>query len=267
MTLERFSHSGIQSFKKCPAQFKYRYIDQIYKKDEGIEAFLGKRVHETIEYLYNQVKNGVIPMVDEILKLHKSLWKENWHDSIAIVYQNKSPRDYFYLGEECVARFYRQNHPFKEPVIANEHEMIFLLDNDENYKIKGIVDRIDHDGNGNWEIHDYKTGKRAMSQKEADSDHQLALYQIGLMAEVDEIKSVKLVWHFIQHGIKVESTRSAENIRKIITDTKKSIDEIQSKIKNGGKFQPKESILCNWCYYWEECPSQSGRNRYIRAIK
>ena len=37
--------------KKCPAQFKYRYIDKIYKKDEGIEAFMGKRVHESIEYL------------------------------------------------------------------------------------------------------------------------------------------------------------------------------------------------------------------------
>ena len=54
MILEYFSYSGIQSFKKCPAQFKYRYIDKIYKKDEGIEAFMGKRVHESIEYLYQQ---------------------------------------------------------------------------------------------------------------------------------------------------------------------------------------------------------------------
>jgi len=102
MILERFSHSGIQSFKKCPAQFKFRYIDQIYKKDEGIEAFLGKRVHESIEYLYELVKSGVIPVVDEILKVHKSLWKEKWHKRIAIVYQNKTARDYFYLGEECI---------------------------------------------------------------------------------------------------------------------------------------------------------------------
>ena len=52
MTIKRFSHSGIQTYKKCPAQFRYRYIDKIYKKDEGIEAFLGKRVHESIEFLY-----------------------------------------------------------------------------------------------------------------------------------------------------------------------------------------------------------------------
>ncbi|MDC1038320.1 PD-(D/E)XK nuclease family protein [Candidatus Marinimicrobia bacterium] len=263
MIFERFSHSGIQSYKKCPAQFKFRYIDKIYKKDEGVEAFLGKRVHESIEYLYNQVISGVVPLVDEILKVHRSLWKERWHDRVAIVYQNKTARDYFYLGEECIARFYRQNHPFKEKVIANEHEMVFLLDNDKNYRIKGIVDRIDHDGDGNWEIHDYKTGKRALSQKAADKDHQLALYQIGLMSEIDNIKSVKLVWHFIQHGIKVESTRTSEDIKKVIAETKSSIDDIRQKVKNGGEFPPKTTMLCNWCYYWEECPAQQGTNPNI----
>ncbi|MBT3519271.1 MAG: PD-(D/E)XK nuclease family protein [Candidatus Marinimicrobia bacterium] len=263
MIFERFSHSGIQSYKKCQAQFKFRYIDKIYKKDEGVEAFLGKRVHESIEYLYNQVISGVVPLVDEILKVHRSLWKEKWHDRVAIVYQNKTARDYFYLGEECIARFYRQNHPFKEKVIANEHEMVFLLDNDENYRIKGIVDRIDHDGDGNWEIHDYKTGKRALSQKAADKDHQLALYQIGLMSEIDNIKSVKLVWHFIQHGIKVESTRTSEDIKKVIAETKSSIDDIREKVKNGGEFPPKTTMLCNWCYYWEECPAQHGTNPNI----
>jgi len=263
VSLDRFSHSGIQSYKKCPAQFKYRYLDKIYKKDEGIEAFLGKRVHESIEYLYNQVKSGVIPLADEILKVHRSLWKEKWHNRVAIVYQNNTARDYFYLGEECIARFYRLNHPFPEKVIANEHVMVFLLDNDKKYKIKGIVDRIDHDGNGNWEIHDYKTGKRALSQNAADKDHQLALYQIGLMSENSEIKSVKLVWHFIQHGIKIESKRNADEIKNVIQETKKSIDVIRSKVKNGGEFSPKTSILCNWCYYWEECPSQSDTNPYI----
>jgi len=265
MILERFSHSGIQSFKKCPAQFKYRYINQIYKKDEGIEAFLGKRVHESIEYLYTQVKSSVVPLADEVFKLHRSLWKEKWHDRVAIVYRDKTARDYFHLGEKCLARFYRLNYPFDDNVIANEHKMVFLLDQDESYKIKGIVDRLDHDGTGNWEIHDYKTGKRAMSQNDADKDHQLALYQIGLMAEVKEYKSIKLIWHFIQQGIRVESIRTMAALRKVIDETKKTIDIIRDTFNKNGEFHPKQSMLCNWCYYWEECPAKSGTNPYIKA--
>jgi len=58
MILERFSHSGIQSFKKCPAQFKFRYIDQIYKKDEGIEAFYSSLKH----IILPSIAMGTIPL-------------------------------------------------------------------------------------------------------------------------------------------------------------------------------------------------------------
>jgi len=262
--LDRFSHSSIQTFKKCPAQFKFRYIDKIHKKDEGIEAFLGKRVHESIEYLYERVKSGYTPLLDEILKVHTSLWKEKWHRRIAIFHEHKTPRDYFSLGEECIARYYRTHHPFKQNVISNEYEMVFLLDDDPAYKIKGIIDRIDHDGNGNWEIHDYKTGKRALTQKAADKDHQLALYQIGLMNELEQVNSVQLVWHFLQHGIQVKSSRTEETLSDVTRQTKKEIDNIRGRLKNSGKFEPKPMILCNWCYYWEECPAQSIPNPYFR---
>ena len=52
--IERFSYSSLESFKKCPAQFKFRYIKKIIKSHEGIESFVGKRVHEALEFLYNE---------------------------------------------------------------------------------------------------------------------------------------------------------------------------------------------------------------------
>ena len=57
MILERFSHSGIQSFKKCPAQFKYRYINQIYKKESGGDGTLFVLGAATIlgVYLYDTI--------------------------------------------------------------------------------------------------------------------------------------------------------------------------------------------------------------------
>ena len=40
-------------------------------------------------------------------------------------------------------------------------------------------------------------------------------------------------------------------------------DEIKDHIKKGIEFKPKESILCNWCYYWEECPIKEMPNPYL----
>ena len=97
MIPEYFSYSSIQCYKKCPAQFQFRYIDKIFKKEEGIEAFMGKRVHETIEYIYNQKKANFFLSVDDILKYHYNLWEAKWHSNIAIVNKKILPIDWFFI--------------------------------------------------------------------------------------------------------------------------------------------------------------------------
>ena len=262
--LKRFSYSGLESYKKCPAQFKFRYIDMIRKPDEGIEAFMDKRVHEALEFLYNEVQSGRLPFIDSIFNHYKTIWNEKWHDRIAIAKRGERKEDYFGLGEDCIARFYRNNQPFSNPVEGIELEMDFMLDGDESYRMKGILDRLDHDGQGNYEIHDYKTGKRPLNQNQADNDGQLALYQIALEQQRENVKSVALVWHFVRYGIVIRSKRTTEQLQQLIKSMQKRIDEIRSRVKQGGTFPAKETILCNWCYYWEECPQKKGSNPFIK---
>ncbi len=262
--LERFSYSGLESYKKCPAQFKIRYIDNIRKPDEGIEAFMGKRVHETLEHLYKEVNSSKLPFLDHILDFYKGTWNDHWHNRIAIAKRGERKENYFRLGEDCVARFYRKNQPFSENVEGIEIEINFMLDNDPEYRMKGIMDRLDHDGNGSYEIHDYKTGKRVLGQKGADADGQLALYQIALEQQNMSVKNVELVWHFVRYGIEVRSKRTKEQLGLLTQTLKKRIDEIRLKEQQGGEFPAKPMILCNWCYYWEECPAKTGANPIIR---
>lgn len=256
----RFSYSSIESYRKCPAQFKFRYIDRIRKSDESIEAFMGKRIHESLEYLYNEVLDGRIPFFDHIVDKYNYNWDKKWHKRISIVRTEKSPEYYKKLGEDCIARYYRQYSPFEEKIVGNEIQLKFFLDDSKHYPIKSIIDRLDHDGEGNWEIHDYKSGNRAYTQKQADDDKQLALYQIGLLSKEKTIQSVKLIWHFLQRGIEIESTRNPKQLNTLTNSLIKKIN----KIRNTDEFPAKKSVLCNWCYYWEECPIQNGTNPFIK---
>lgn len=263
--IDRFSYSSLESYRKCPAQFKFRYLDRIYKIDESIEAFMGKRIHEALEFLYNEVLENKFPFFDHVIEKFKSNWHEKWHDRIGIVNEINTSDYYRLLGETCLAKYYRRYNPFDQFIVGNEIKLEFELNNDERYKIKAVIDRLDHDGNGNWEIHDYKSGKRAFTQKQADEDIQLALYQIGLSTKEQEIKSIKLIWHFLQHGIDVTSTRNQSQLEKLSLLIRRRINKIQKDVENKTEFVAKKSILCNWCYYWEECPSQFGTNPYIKS--
>ena len=102
-----------------------------------------------------------------------------------------------------------------------------------------------------------------MSFNQAKKDKQLALYQIALEQNYNNIKSVRLIWHFLQHNIEVESNRSIKELNSLIKDTTSKIDKIRNKIDSDENFLPKESILCNWCYFWEECSAKTGTNPYI----
>ena len=102
--MKRFSYSSLETYKKCPAQFRIRYIDNVRKSDESIEAFMGKRVHEALEYLYDEVLDGRIPFFDHVVENYKSNWQDKWHNSIGIVRTANNAEFYKYLGEDCIAR-------------------------------------------------------------------------------------------------------------------------------------------------------------------
>ena len=38
----------------------------------------------------------------------------------------------------------------------------------------------------------------------------------------------------------------------------------EATIEEKREFMAKKSILCKWCYYWEECPVQSSSNPFVK---
>ena len=245
-----YSHSRINTFENCPLQFKYRYIDRIRSEEEGVEAFMGSRVHEVLEKLYADLQYSKTDSLEELLELFRQNWQKNWHDKIVIIKRNFTAEDYQKTGERCIKDYYRRHAPFNEGVTLGLEKAITIRLADGRYMIKGFIDRLVKTGDGQYEIHDYKTSRQVPPQYYADQDRQLALYQIAVQGTGSDVQEVELVWHYLANDVELRSRRTPEQLE----DLKKSIIKQIQKIEAAEEFEPQESALCPWCVYQYLCP-------------
>lgn len=277
-----YSHSRIACFEKCPRQFHFRYVLAIESQQEGIEAFLGKRVHEVLERLYQFTDEGRRPPLEKVLDRFRILWDQHYDASrIQIVRAENSAAQYRDIGERCLTLFYRRHYPFDNgKTLGLEKRLVFSIDTEKGYKLQGIVDRLARARDGVLEIHDYKTGARALPQKDADADRQLALYQLALEhgaghkePELDTAQGVRLVWHFLQTDTIRISTRTPEQLETLREKTVHAIDEIESAIAatrsdryRTEAIEAKKSALCQWCDYAKICHASNVFDANLHAF-
>ena len=102
-----YSHSRLSAFETCPLQYRLRYVDKIkIDESETIEAFMGSRVHETLEKLYKDLRLSKPNSLDELLSFYNDVWVKNYSDDIKIVKQGYAPGNYKDTGAKCISEYY-----------------------------------------------------------------------------------------------------------------------------------------------------------------
>ncbi len=246
-----YSHSRLNTFKQCPLKYKYKYIDKkIPDIKQTIESHLGRVVHYTLEWIYNNAKENKIPAIDEIISFYTENWQENYSEDILIVKERLTKNDYFNIGVEFLVSYYNENYPFQDGTLECEKEIIIKLDEDGEYKIRGFIDRLVYNfETGEYEIHDYKTANNLPQKEAIDNDRQLALYAIAVKEMFGHEKEVRLIWHYLAHNKKIDSTRTNEQLEELKRETLELIKEIETT----KDFPHNKSVLCDWCEFRPSC--------------
>ena len=246
-----YSHSRLSCFEQCPQKYKLKYLDRVESEvEESIEAYLGSRVHETLEKLYRDLGYQKVNTLDELLVFFRKKWMENWDDSIIIVKEEYGPENYLKMGEKFISDYYHKYNPFDQGrTIALEDRVLISLDEAGEYKLQGFIDRVMETEEGYYEVHDYKTNSRLPLPQYLDSDRQLALYAIGIKERYPDVKDVKLVWHFLAFNKEVDSSRTDAELEAL----KKDVISLIQKIEAEEKFEANPSFLCDWCEFKPVC--------------
>lgn len=248
-----YSHSRLATFENCPQQYKLKYIDKVKLPDgeeEGIEAFLGSRVHEVLEKLHKELILAKLNSIDELLTYYAEIWDKNWHKNVFIRKQGFTKANYRLAGKEAIENYYRRYHPFKhDKTLSTEQLITFKLG---DYAIQGYIDRLSRAKDGAYEIHDYKTSGTLPAQAKFDTDRQLALYQIGIREKYRDANDIRLIWHYLLFDQTFTSLRTPAQLK----DLQKEVVSLIRQVEKETKFEPSESKLCDWCEYPAFCPAK-----------
>ena len=204
-------------------------------------------------------RGPLYPTLDQIIDFFRTVWEQKKLPMDAEALDSSAETVYYKEGISLLEKFYKNNPPWNYNVVDMESRFEFEIDDPktgEKHTLSGIMDRIDKNADGGFEIIDYKTKRKMPGQKEIDSDLQMSIYQLGLVKKWPHIDAnkIKLSFYFLKHGEKISTSRTKEQVEETRNFILETIRDINEKIKDGNNFPPTPSPLCDWCEYRQMCP-------------
>jgi putative RecB family exonuclease len=191
--------------------------------------------------------------LEEFLNFYHQSWEKNWNDRIQIIRKDYSAENYRSLGERCLREYYKRYYPFDQgKTLGLEENIYFPLEEERDYWVRGIIDRLTLVNPSILEIHDYKTSNRLPAREDVETDRQLAFYQMGVGGKWQGIQEVKLIWHYLTFDIEIHSSRTPDQLHRL----REATLELIRRIETDRQFLPKEGPLCDWCDYQGFCPKR-----------
>jgi CRISPR/Cas system-associated exonuclease Cas4 (RecB family) len=231
----KLSKSKINSYLKCPREFKYRYIDEIeVEPNEYME--LGTNVHL-------------------IAEIYAKIYGENPQENPRyyldlIARQEKINIEEIDIHLDSLASF------FKRTFIENDYKLFSQEEylTDEKHNFSGITDIILETPNGDLIVIDYKTGSSSSFSK-----CRLELGYYKMLVESNYDKNVISAGIFFTKDNKLRLLHFKDNENKRIyicnQELNEGLDTLYEVRKNinESKFPKEEQFLCRYCTYSSIC--------------
>ncbi len=227
------SFSQIDTFRTCPLQYRYRFLQKIPIPSSAAQSF-GDSIHKTLRDFYQQIKEKREQSLKDLLDLLGKNWSNTGYISKAHEQKMRVK------GEEMLKKFYGK---IDLEVIPEDLEQPFVIKISPELKLGGKIDRVDKK-NDKLKIIDYKTGK-VLSQEEIDKSLQMTIYAL---AAIDKgvygknARDVVLTFYFLEEAEEKLTTRTSEQLEAAKQEIIKKAEEIEK-----SSFEPIPGPWCDFC--------------------
>ncbi len=246
------SPSSFSAFKDCPLAFRFSYLDRL-PQPPSAAASKGTLVHRALELLMlRDAPARTVP--NALTDLGRARTELALHPDFAELELTDDEWDRFHADAEVlVHKYFELEDPTTIVPIGLELRLAATIG---TVQLRGIIDRLELDADGELVITDYKTGSVPGEKYEIKRLAGVHMYA-AMVEHVLGKRPVKVQLLYLSKPEAIITSPSEQSITGVMRKT----DALWSAIGRACErddFRPSTGPLCNWCAYKPYCPAYGG---------
>lgn len=247
------SPSKVSSFKDCALAFRFSAIDRL-PEPPSLPAVTGTLVHRALEHLFWDVALGSRSAGAGQACLDTA-WAEMRQDPewLGLGLDAEGAAAMLANARVLVERYFTMEDPDSVRAIGTELWVEAQLG---SLRLRGIIDRLDLDGDGRLVVTDYKTGRVPGPRQEQARLGGVHFYSF-LCEQALGVRPAKVQLLYLRDRVMISTEPSEQSTRGMMIRTKAVWTAVERACMNED-FRPRPSSLCSWCAFQAWCPAFGG---------
>jgi putative RecB family exonuclease len=246
------SPSKVASFKDCALAFKFSAIDRL-PEPPSIPATRGTLVHLALQHLFGLESHE--RTLDAALACLERATSELRSDPEYSGLELDAEAEAVFLAEaeQLVRRYFE----LEDPTTINPIGIELMLEaRVGDLRLRGIIDRLELDADGELVVTDYKTGRAPIERYEQGRLGGVHFYSF-LCEELFGRRPAKIQLLYLADPLAIITVPTDQSTRGLRT----KVGAIWSAVELACEredFRPRPGPLCAWCSFQDRCPAFGG---------
>jgi putative RecB family exonuclease len=255
------SPSKMSAFKHCPLQFRFSVIDRL-PEPPSPAASKGTLVHRALELLMLRPPAERTPTA-ALADLGRARHELAEHPEFSALELTGEERDAFDADARAlVLRYFEIEDPVAVRPIGLELRLSVAIG---PLTLRGVIDRLELDGEGQLVVTDYKTG--AVPSERAEQDRLAGVHFYSLLCErLFGRRPARVQLMYLSAAEVLSITPSEQSIMGVERRALALYAAVERACARDD-FRPNRSRLCDWCNFQAYCPAWGGDPKQAAALR
>lgn len=243
----------MSSFTSCPLAFRFSYLDRL-PEPPSVAASRGTLVHRALERLHNRPAPERTLAAARVDLATAASELADHPEFAGLELSDEAWAKFCAEADSLVERYFELEDPTTIRAIGLEVKLEARIG--ERIRVRGIIDRLELDADGELIVTDYKTGRAPRERHERSRLVGVHIYAL-LCEQMFGRRPARVQLLYLSTPEAIIAEPSEQSIRGVTAKTKAIWSAIERACAQDD-FRPRQSALCGFCAFKPYCPEFGG---------